>query len=146
MSVTTRLARSGPILRVLWPVWWVAMAVATHLPKIPGPPPSIPNADKIAHILIYFVLTLMGGRALISAGRISGTRGLWLWAAIYMAYGIVDEVTQPFVNRTMSFYDWLADGIGVMAATLILTMHFETNPEDDEADADAEADATPPTD
>jgi len=126
MSVSTQLARSAPLLRILWPVWWAAMAVATHVPRLPGPHPSIPHADKVAHVLLYFVLALLGGRALIASGRIRAVTGLWTWGAIYLTYAVLDEVSQPFVQRTASFSDWLADLVGVLAATLILSTHFAT--------------------
>ncbi len=113
--------RRKHLRRYLWPAWWVLMFVATHLPKIPSPPLDIWNFDKVIHGMMYFVLTFLGGRALISAGRVKGLGTLLAWAGIYLIYAVVDEWLQQFVNRTPSVQDWLANAVGIMAATLILS-------------------------
>jgi len=113
--------RRKQLRRYLWPAWWVLMFVATHLPKIPAPPVGIRNADKVVHFLLYFVLAMLGGRALIGAGRIKGFGTLLTWAGVCLIYAAMDEWLQQFVNRTPSVHDWLADAAGVMAATLILS-------------------------
>lgn len=97
------------------------MFVATHLPKIPTPPVDIWNFDKVIHGMMYFVLTMLGGRALIGAGRVKGFGTLLTWAGVCLIYAAMDEWLQQFVNRTPSVYDWLADAAGIMAATLILS-------------------------
>lgn len=109
--------------RYLWPGWWVLMFVATHLPKPPGLPVEIHGGDKVIHFLLYFVLTMLGGQALIAARRVRGFSTLLAWAGVYLLYAAVDEWLQKleFVNRTPSIHDWLADVVGVIAATLILS-------------------------
>ena len=37
-----------------------------------------------------------------------------------LAVGAVDELTQPFVSRTASLADWLADIVGIIIALLTL--------------------------
>lgn len=106
--------------RWVWLGWWLAMFVATHYPKVPSLPRDIPHADKLLHGLLYFILTLLGGRALIHEGRLRGAGTLARWAGVYLIYGCLDELLQPFINRTASLMDWTADAVGVIAATLIL--------------------------
>ena len=45
---------------------------------------------------------------------------LAVWAAVYIAYAVLDEWLQQFVGRTTSFVDWLADVAGVLAMSLAL--------------------------
>jgi len=37
-----------------------------------------------------------------------------------LAVGTIDELTQPFANRTASLADWLADIVGIIIALLTL--------------------------
>jgi VanZ family protein len=37
---------------------------------------------------------------------------------VYALYGVADELLQPLVGRSRSFWDWLADAAGVALATL----------------------------
>jgi len=71
--------------------------------------------DKLAHALVYgaitflFILSIRTSPTLLSASL--------LFFAIF-AVGTVDELTQPFVNRTASLTDWLADIAGTSTALL----------------------------
>lgn len=79
----------------------------SHLP--PEVTPSRLQAgglDKLAHMLGYGVITLLFFLALRSSASLLS--GFVRFIAI-MAVSAVDELTQPFVNRTASLADWLAD-------------------------------------
>ena len=79
--------------------------------------------DKLAHALVYgaitflFILTLRTCLSLPSA--------CLLFLAI-LAIGAIDELTQPFVMRTASSTDWLADIIGILA-TLVFFACFKNS-------------------
>jgi VanZ family protein len=76
----------------------------------------VPGKDKTLHFIAYGVLTgliLWGWVRNISAGILGGVvMGLFL-------LGAMDEITQPYVNRTCDFYDWLMDISGVIVVVML---------------------------
>jgi VanZ family protein len=107
-----------------WTCWfltaayWGAIFVLTHLP-----PEEIARAphfwDKAEHFIAYFLLAvLLGGALMLSFPE---TRGIPLWVLLIgFAYGVVDELLQPFVRRDAELLDWVADASGVWAAVVVL--------------------------
>ena len=87
-------------------------------------------ADKAAHMVAYFFLALLGGWHHRRADRRLSAAWLIGWGCIYAAYGALDEWLQPFVGRTLSLSDWLADVAGIATAMLLLALrprpHAET--------------------
>lgn len=118
--------------RGVWIAYWVAIFAMTHVPIERSGPPLIPNADKAVHLTAYFVLTLLGGWALLSQVSSRGKSSLLFWAGVYAIYGMADELTQPFVNRTASVGDWLADAIGILLATIFLVVAAKRRGRSDE--------------
>jgi VanZ family protein len=92
----------------------------THIPEDATPSVlQIGGLDKLAHSVAYgaitflFILSLRTFPSLLSSSLLFFT---------ILAVGTIDELTQPFVNRTASLVDWLADAIGV-AVTLLLFIY-----------------------
>jgi VanZ family protein len=98
---------------VLTVIYWLFALLMTHLPKPPhiGPP----MGDKGQHLVGYGVL----------AGMLYLT--IWIcrptlrWIGLYvlmtvLAYGAIDEWTQPWSGRSCDFFDWLADFGGAVVA------------------------------
>lgn len=88
----------------------------THIPHDVMPERlQVSGLDKIEHIVAYgaitflFVLSLRARPSLLSAAV--------LFFAI-LALGVIDELTQPFVNRTASLADWLANVTGIVIVLL----------------------------
>ncbi len=104
----------------VWLGYWSALFVATHLPRPPDVTFGVRHGDKVLHFLVYFVLTLLGGRHLRAMRRSSSGVVLLRWAAVYAAYAVFDEWLQHYVRRSMTLGDWIADVLGVLAATLLL--------------------------
>ncbi len=71
--------------------------------------------DKLAHVSVYGAITFL----FILSLRISPTMlsASLLFLAI-LGVGAIDELTQPFVNRTASLADWLANIIGIFTVLL----------------------------
>lgn len=107
--------------RIAWGVtilYWIALATATHLPpEDVHIPPSI--GDKAVHAGAYFGLALLVGTSLLLT---SSRRALvpLLVILIAMAYGAIDEWTQPIFNRACELADWIADLIGASTAAVVL--------------------------
>ncbi len=98
------------------------VVLLTHIPEDAMPPQlQVIGLDKLAHVSVYgvitylFVLSLRTSPTMLSA--------LLLFFAI-LALGTVDELTQPFVNRTASLTDWLANIVGV-SGVLLFFLRFK---------------------
>ena len=126
-DVTGRRPHGGRNIRLrllrLWLAYWVGIFVATHLPITAKLPVPVRGGDKVAHFLAYALLTLLGGWFLCSRSVRPHAFTFAVWGAVYAAYGAVDELLQPFVHRTSSWGDWVADllGVGVVTAYFVLS-------------------------
>jgi len=108
--------------RLLWLLtfaYCIFLATMTHLP--PGKVPDIGANDKLEHLGAY--------------GLLSGAFFLSLWATfprkhvatlltplIVLAFGALDEITQPYFGRSCELNDWLADATGMAIAVITLTL------------------------
>jgi len=114
--------------------WCIYLAIAftlTHTP--PGEVDLVPSflSDTILHAVGY---TILGALSiwLVATNR----RGL-TWPVIVitflglLAYGALDEGTQPWVGRSCELSDWLADAAGAFVGILLAVMlhrRFATGP------------------
>lgn len=117
--------RSRRILTGAWLMYWAAMAVATHLPVPEGLRIPIREGDKLLHVLMYFVLTILGGRVILTATATPTLRRIAAWALVYAVYGAIDEALQPLVGRHASVQDWIANAIGILLASSILSTQLD---------------------
>ena len=103
----------------------VIVVLLTHIPEeaiLSGL--QISGIDKLAHIAAYGVITLL----FILSLRRSPTMlsAVFLLFAV-LAVGTLDELTQPFVNRTASLTDWLADVTGIFIVFVFKTVQSFSN-------------------
>lgn len=91
--------------------YWALLFTATHIPATEFVAHAMElNADKVVHFVAYAVLAAL----LLQTLRAHGVRwasGLTLLIAI--AYGAIDELTQPLVNRVCDPLDFAANVVGV---------------------------------
>jgi VanZ family protein len=104
----------------LWVGYWVTLFAATHVPMPSTGRVPVRYGDKILHFGLYFLLAWLGGRYLRASRRHVSLVLLLAWAAAYTAYAGLDEWLQQFVGRSMSLGDWVADVVGLAAATATL--------------------------
>lgn len=103
---------------------WLVLAVTfttivlilTHIPQELMPSKLQESGlDKLQHVMAYgaitflFILSLKNSPSMLSALLVFFT---------LLAIGIVDEVTQPFVNREASLTDLTANVIGIVTVLL----------------------------
>ncbi len=91
--------------------YWIALFVGTHLPPAATPLPAR-VADKIMHVAAYAGLSfLLSTVWQLAGGHLAWRQLKWVWLTV-VVYGMVDELTQPYVRRDASILDWLADAAG----------------------------------
>ena len=111
----------------------IGIAVLTLTPASAPPLGPIAQSDKVYHVVAFAVL----------AFPIAFLRPSWLilTVPVYMAFGGLIEIVQPFVGRDRSLTDWVADliglGIGVAVGRTVahvapLARHFCTPAEPSE--------------
>ena len=90
--------------------------------SIPGK--SVPTVfaftwDKLLHVIEYFFLGILGYRAY-------GNKYKYITIMISMfgiTFGCIDEILQSFIpGRNPSYYDVIADGIGVILGVITIRM------------------------
>src|SRR4051812_14758594 len=99
-------------------LYWGLLFTLTHLPpsKI-HEPTSL--TDKQCHFIAYAVLSFSVGVTLMVT--LPGRRWIPLFViALAMAYGAIDERTQPMFGRDCELGDWIADSLGSVAAAVVL--------------------------
>jgi VanZ family protein len=96
----------------------------THIPQQALPVLLQMNGlDKVLHALAYGIITLL----FILSFRVSHNSIFNLIPLFtILAFAAVDEVTQNFVGRTASLYDWIADFAGIVFAQSIFLYHNRT--------------------
>jgi VanZ family protein len=103
---------------IIWLLYWVAAAIATHLPRGSVPKDAFRLPDWLLHGGTFFVLgaltawVVLGGFGARSLDRRFAIRRLAIWCVILAAYAAIDEITQPLVGRTAELSDWAADLLG----------------------------------
>lgn len=95
------------IFRILAGVVSAAILVLTLSPTIPDVPLHVSHADKLSHVLAFFVWA-----ALVTAGwRWPG----WLVLVVAAGFGIGIELVQPLTGRDAELADIAADMAGAAA-------------------------------
>ena len=89
-----------------------ALVFATHYPR----PEELlgPNApsDKTLHFVAYAVFAALAGATWLTLRR-TAHRSIATLAVTLAAFGVADEITQPFFRRHADPLDWVYDCIGI---------------------------------
>jgi putative peptidoglycan lipid II flippase len=122
---STAQASSVRHIRLFLLVFLIFQGLTTHIPapNIPDLQAQVPHVDKVAHLAMYTILTV-----LLLASRLAGAKRSWsanLIVAMVLAgvIGAVDELTQPLVGRTCTLGDWAADvgGAALVGCAVLIT-------------------------
>lgn len=91
--------------------------LCTHIPQELMPSQlQRSGLDKLEHIVAYGVITFL---FTLSLKNSLSMPSFFLLFFFILVIGIVDEITQPLVNRQASFSDLGADVTGIIAALLL---------------------------
>ena len=127
--------RPGLILAIYWPIAFIG----THLPRF-GPLRGEPRhrfpLDKLAHFACYALLAWL--ILLLLSRRMRLPAAIVLTLAVAAAYGVVDELTQPFIGRTADRWDYVANlagiAMGVLTASAWPRLRPQSAPEEPRAE------------
>ena len=98
----------------------LGVLVVTHIPQEYMPrTPQGGYFDKIEHTLAYGGITLLFMLSLKWPAR-AGALVLVLLGLAFI--GVLDEVTQPWVNRIASTGDYLADLVGIVVVAVVFLL------------------------
>ncbi len=96
------------------PVYWVALFIGTHIPKVSLGRRTPENADKLVHLVVFGLLAFLWWRFVqVRRGRVDELFP-WIAVVVLAAYAVVDESLQELVGRSFEFYDWIADVSGAI--------------------------------
>jgi VanZ family protein len=95
-------------------LYWLTLFILTHLP--PMKPPLGEGTDKYEHLLAFGLLAILLNTVL---RRRLPRHADWLTLALVMAYGAIDERSQPPFGRTCDLTDWFADCTGAALGVVI---------------------------
>lgn len=107
-------------------VWAIIIFWLSSLNTLPHIKTPLIASDKLAHIAVYFILSLFSRRALFYQSASPFLKKWSLAGAVILAclYGYIDEVHQLYVpGRTYDYFDMFADAFGAflfLAAFIIM--------------------------
>ena len=104
--------------QIALPVYWLALFVATHYPRVPIPG-EVPHGDKLVHFAAFGLLAFLFWQ-FVAARRPLGPRFVLAAAAILVPYAALDEWLQQFVGRHTDPADFVANTAGVVAVLAVL--------------------------
>ena len=117
------------------PVGWAAAIFVVSSMSSPPKTPGFAMGDKLAHLLVFAILSLLIHRGLAQERGLSPARARWIAFLITSIYGALDEFHQLFVPmRTVEFADWIADTLGAAAVFLTCFARPEARTLNDAAD------------
>lgn len=116
----------NPKLRLIWywlpPVLWCAIIFIQSSFATPDTLPKWPYSDKIAHVGVYTLLSILFCRAFYTIEIWQGRGVIHFVTAVAATtlYGALDEWHQSFVAaRSADSMDLLADFVGAMAGAAL---------------------------
>jgi VanZ family protein len=115
------LIRRQKITIALLVLYWIALVVLTHIP-IPKLVYQAEVSDKWLHFLAYINLVFLLWFTIYPDSRVNWLRcGAWLVLLAAVTYGGLDELSQPYFERSCDIEDFTANTAGIMAGLVIFT-------------------------
>jgi len=129
MQTTERRAKEAAFFAVFRRGWLaflaaayaITLVLATHYPKPEQLLGRYGHADKLLHVVAYFLLAVFVVTAVRGAGRWSHRAAVAVVLAL-AAFGAIDEITQPLFGRTADVLDWAADCVGIAVGILLVAI------------------------
>jgi putative peptidoglycan lipid II flippase len=114
--------------RLILAGYWIALAVATHWPRLDVSgghndlAGGVVQVDKLLHVSAFGLLAWLLIRARPAGRGASDVANVVAATVIALVYAVIDEYTQRWVDRQVSWGDIVASHIGILiVAVLVLT-------------------------
>jgi VanZ family protein len=120
MAANERATLQKRISLAVLAVYWIALFVGTHVPRL-QPPPPLAQSDKWLHFTAFAVLSALFAWNW-SLRAAFGWRERLAAVAILAVYGALDEFTQSYVSRDANIHDWYADLAGILVGLAALVV------------------------
>jgi len=100
--------------------YWLLLVLLTHWPN-PWPHKGEPKfVDKLVHFSLYAALAWLALHAMtVRRGTLSPAVRCMIVFLVVVAFGLLDEWTQPYTRRDFDWFDWLADTVGAAAGIAV---------------------------
>jgi hypothetical protein len=112
--------------------YWIALAVATHIPvdwmkwgEVDAKRMMADGGDKVLHLLAYFGLAILLCGWMAARGRFTAKTATGI-AILCFIYAIVDELLQIPVGRSADVMDVLADWAGAALGIAVFVLFDRT--------------------
>ena len=102
-----------------WRCYWLVLTFLLLSPKLPPSPVPIDRRAWLAHFGTFWLLAWGVCHVRWMHGGTLSRRWRVAWAGVFVAYGGVAELLQPWVHRDADWGDWLADGFGILIGMLL---------------------------
>ncbi len=103
-------------------LYWPALFVLAHIP-IPRLARTADLSDKGLHFLAYLILAFFLWFAINNDKKVNWCKpGAWIILCLIAAYGVVDEISQPYVGRTCDATDLIANLAGSLTGLILFTI------------------------
>lgn len=104
-------------------LYWPAIFIATHIPKVPSWVIRTHLSDKILHGLGYLVLICLLWAAIKPFEKVNWRKAtVWWILFVVVWYGVLDEWLQGYVGRNSSAMDFFADLAGAIGGLILLSI------------------------
>ena len=115
------MTRRQKITIVVLAIYWITLVILAHMP-IPQVVYQARVSDKWLHFLAYLNLVFLLWFSIHPDEKVRWrNQATWLIFLAVVAYGGIDELTQPYFGRTKDLMDFLANAGGVAAGLAIFT-------------------------
>ncbi len=109
------------IFRIILIFYWLGIFIATHIP-VPNWARQTGMSDKTMHFVAYMILSLLLWLGTSFEKKADWKRlRPWLLSAIIIIYGIADELSQHFMNRSTDIKDFTSNLAGIAAGMVIVS-------------------------
>ncbi len=104
-------------------IYWPAIFVCTHWPKIPYWMRKAHVSDKTLHFAAYLALVSLWWFAISPNKKVYWRKATVWWTLFVMVwYGVIDELLQAYVGRNADVKDFLADLAGIITGLVLFSI------------------------
>ena len=117
-----------------WQLLMLSIFIQSSIGSLKIPDFGFKLSDKILHFIVFGTLGILMARGMRNAkNKIVNESYISITLMICIVYGILDEVHQYFVpGRYFSWWDWVADILGVITLVWIYKRFIESSELKDE--------------